>query len=176
MSSGDEIGYGKPPKKSQFKKGQSGCPDGGHKQRRAKKIARAEKEKEATKQLDERIKDVIRKVGREEFNIVIDGERVSMSAVEIIVCNVFRRAMKSDASERQVALALKLAQHGKLLDPSPSGPRPMVLVVNQIKTPEQWAKDTEGELLPRNPLHGIPGVEDWNKTEKKRGVVPDKDE
>jgi hypothetical protein len=31
------VGYRRPPKSGQFKKGQSGCPSGGHAQRRAKR-------------------------------------------------------------------------------------------------------------------------------------------
>jgi hypothetical protein len=178
MSDGDdEVGYGKPPKKHQFKKNQSGCPNGGHEQRRANELARAEKEKEAAKKQDEAIKDLIRKLAREEKRIVVDGERVNMSVLEITLRNVFLRAIKPDANERHVAQALKLYQHAKLLDPASNGPRPMVLVVNRIKTAEEWAKDTEGELLPRDPLHGVPGTEGWNETQRgRRGLIPDEPE
>jgi hypothetical protein len=176
VSDDGEVGFGKPPKKHQFKKGQSGCPSGGHARRRANKAERTRKEKEDVKDQDKAIRDIIRKVAREQHIIVFQGERVSMSALEITVRNVVLRGMKPDAGDRHVSQLLKLFQHAKLLDPAPEGGRPMVLVVSGIKTAEQWEKDTEGELLPRNPLHGIPGAEGLSMRTGRRGLVPDVDE
>jgi hypothetical protein len=174
VSDDDEVGFGKPPKKHQFKTGQSGCPDGGHERRRANKAKRAQKEKEDAKEEDKAIRDIIRKVARERHMIVFQGERVNMSALEITVRNVVLRGMKPDASDRHVSQSLKLFQHAHLLDPVAEGARPMVLVVNQIKSMEEWAKDTEGELLPRNPLHGIPGFENWEgRPTGRRATIPD---
>lgn len=40
-----EVGYSKPPVEHQFKPSQSGCPDDGWKQRRARKAAREARQK-----------------------------------------------------------------------------------------------------------------------------------
>lgn len=162
------VGYKKPPKETQFKKGQSGCPDGGHRQRRASRHAAQRREEEAKKKADKSIKNLIRNVATEVHQVRAAGGVIEMSTAEIIVRSVFARAMKPDASERQQQQALKLLNHVKLLDAPPDGPRPMVLVVNKIQSQEEWMQSTEGELLPRNPLHGIPGAESVLSLPKKR--------
>lgn len=55
--------------------------------------------------------------------------------------------------------------------------RPSVLVVYPIMKVDDWAKATEGELLPKDPLHGIPGAQGLlTDARKPRGSIPDIDE
>lgn len=169
-----EVGYGKPPKKTQFKKGQSGCPDGGHEQRRAKKRAALLEENEQKKRDELELRDIIRKLANEKHRVRTADGVEEMAALEIMLRGIVNRAIKSDASTRDQQQALKLFHHAKLLDPPPAKGRPMVLVVNRIKSKEQWAKDTEGERLSRNPLEGIPGAEHLLDGPKKRSTeTPD---
>lgn len=156
----DNVGYGKPPKKSQFKKGVSGCPDGGHAQRRAKKAAKAKAVKQEIEQTDKQIADIVRKLAREKLQVRTSAGLQEMTRLEATVRRALDGVFQQDSNDRQMRGALALYKHAKMLDPEPvQKDRTMVLVVNRIQSPEEWAKSTEGELLPKNPLEGIPGAE-----------------
>lgn len=170
----EPVGFGRPPRKHQFKKGQSGCPDGGHAQRMANKRKRLEKEKAKNAREEQSITNLIGRVAREPIKVrTSDGRVMTMAKAEAAVRKLLDRALSKDASDRAVKQALDLLKYGKILEPTRKE-RPMVLVVNQIKSQEKWAKETEGELLPRDPLHGIPGAEGLlNRPGKARGTTPD---
>lgn len=155
----EEVGYGRPPKTSQFKPGQSGCPDGGHAQRRAKKLARKKKEEEKEKARDEALVDLVQRLAREEIPVKTANGRSKLSRMEVIVRRALDTAMGPDADPRQIAQALDLLRKAKLLEPRQEKKKSQVLVVYPIMKEDAWAKATEGELLPKNPLEGIPGAE-----------------
>lgn len=166
----DDVGYGKPPKKSQFKKGQSGCPNGGHEQRRKNKAKLKKQANESEKKRVKEIENTARKVMMRERSVMTSTGPKQMSNFEIAFQKFAERCNRDDATTRDYALYFKLADKLKLIqEPPPEGAKTMVLVVNQIQSIDDWAKSTEGELLPKNPLHGIPGIEDALETPVKRG-------
>lgn len=57
-----------------------------------------------------------------------------------------------------------------------NGQKTGVLVVYPIMKVDEWAKATEGELLPRDPLHGIPGAEGLLLEDKTGGRRPPPEE
>jgi hypothetical protein len=165
VSSDDAVGYGKPPKKHQFKKGQSGCPDGGREQKKAKK-ERAKKE-----ELDPGA--MVVKWFTKKKKVKINGKAQELSIIELALMQLEEDVLlHRDPAARK--LLFDVAQKNGWFKPPPRRQKASVLVVSQIKSPEQWAKDTEGELLPRNPLHGIPGFENWEQRPKgRRATIPD---
>ena len=100
-----------------------------------------------------------------------------MTRLEATVRRALDNVFQADSTDRQMQGALRIYKDAKLLDPAPAKDRPMVLVVNAIPTIDEWAKMTEGELLPKNPLEGIPGIEGALDGSKKRPrTTPDDDE
>ena len=77
MSEDDyEVGYGKPPKASQFKKGQSGNPSG--------------KKKPAT------LEDILKRVLAKQVSVTVDGNKQTLSMLELIVQSLVRKAATGD--------------------------------------------------------------------------------
>jgi hypothetical protein len=72
-----KVGYGKPPRHTQFKKGQSGHPSGRPK---GSKI---------------RLADIYEKYGRKKVKMTIDGRAERVSMLEAIVVQQFAMAQKS---------------------------------------------------------------------------------
>lgn len=171
----NSAGYGRPPKKHQFKKGQSGCADGGWTKRRANKLAREEKEAKARTDALKGMQDIIKKVALEKRLVRTQAGAAKMPKLEIIVRNVIDGAMRPDASDRDKNRALKLLHHAKLLEPAANQVRGGVLVVYPIRTEEDWERATAGKRLPEDPLHGIPGAEGYLTNATSRGRIPDED-
>jgi hypothetical protein len=151
--SDDEVGYGKPPKQHQFKKGQSGCPDGGAAIKRAKKHKAKLKGEKSPQQL---VIEHFTKTKR----VRINGKRQTLTMLQVAMMQ-----LEDDVFVKRCPVARKLyfgiaERNGWFKAPPPKSGRSGVLVVNQIRPIDEWIKATEGELLPRNPLHGIPGAED----------------
>lgn len=146
----NDVGYGKPPKKHQFKPGQSGCPDGGAAIKREKK-----KDKDKDASLQQQVTDWLMRKRR----VTINGKRQWLSLIELV-----QLRLEEDALVRRDPAALKrildiAREHGCFEPPKPKTGKTGVLAVRPIRTQEEWIKATEGELLPRDPLHGIPGAE-----------------
>lgn len=153
-------GYGKPPKKNQFKKGQSGCPSGGHKKRRLNQLERKEKETQKLLEKEKSLAETFKRIALEDFPVVASGARTSMSAHEIIMRKLVRRAMKDDADDKHVRQYLSVAAKVGLLDKAPTvDPNTGVLVIYSPMQLAEWEKATEGQLLSIDPLEGIPGAE-----------------
>ena len=86
MYSDDEVGYGKPPKSGQFKPGQSGNPRGRPKGARNVNTLMQ--------------RELARKVVAS-----VDGERKSISALDVIVRQLIQDGLKGKASDRLKVLA-----------------------------------------------------------------------
>ncbi|MFZ2029686.1 MAG: DUF5681 domain-containing protein [Vitreimonas sp.] len=159
--SGDDVkvGYGKPPRSGQFKKGQSGCPSGGHEQRRARKATKAQKVASRERARLRELTNIVKTIALEERKVQTANGAVKMPILEILVRKVALRALEKDASEKDVRRALAMFDKANLLKPVIDTGRTGVLVVRPIMKQDEWLKATEGELLPRDPLHGIPGAE-----------------
>ncbi|MGE0830346.1 MAG: DUF5681 domain-containing protein [Hyphomonadaceae bacterium] len=162
-----EVGYGKPPKHSRFKKGQSGCPGGGRKRKfndsdargaASKKSGSAGSEREETEEQEkEEIFDVFLRVMNEEVSLLgPDGEPVRMSGVEAMFRRLRQRALKGEMSAMRAIKQL----FGKRLEPRAPQSSGGLVVVYAPVSQEQWEADSAGPMLPLNPLEGIPGAED----------------
>lgn len=89
MSNNDK-GYGKPPKATQFQKGQSGNPSG------------RKKEKNSFKSLDRALRDTLLK----EVDVQIGGKRQKMLRLEAIVAVQFTSAMKGSTQAAKFLIGL----------------------------------------------------------------------
>jgi hypothetical protein len=158
------VGRGKPPKEHQFKKGQSGCPGGGHQQRRAKKAKAKEKEKSPG--------EFVVQWFTEKKKVRVNGRTTELSRLEMAFAQLEEEAfVKREPAARK--LIFDVAQRNGWLKAPPAKSRGFVLVVNPILTAEEWAKQTEGERLPKDPLHGIPGAEGLLDPAPRRRHVSD---
>lgn len=119
--------------------------------------------------------DIVRRVGGENIPVKKGGKHMTMPRVEATIRKVLEKALQPDAGPRDIANAMALYRGAKFLESAPSKARSGVLVVYPTMEQEAWAAATEGELLPKDPLHGIPGAEGLMLTKKKRGAIPDED-
>jgi len=77
MSDDDyEVGYGKPPKANQFKKGQSGNPSG--------------KKKPAS------VEEILRRTLANQVTVSVDGKKQSLPMLEVIIQALVRKAATGD--------------------------------------------------------------------------------
>ena len=77
MSEDDyEVGYGKPPKATQFKKGQSGNPSG--------------KKKPAS------LEDILKRTLAKQVTVTVDGKKQSLPMMEVIIQALVRKAATGD--------------------------------------------------------------------------------
>lgn len=169
----DEVGYGKPPKKHQFKKGQSGCPDGGAAIKRAKKAKAARKEQTTSPQ--QMVTDWFTK---QKKRVKINGKARRLTRLELALMHLEEDMfVKRDPNARKLFFAVA-ERNGWLKAPPPRSGKTGVLVVYPIMGQEEWEKATEGELLPKDPLHGIPGAEGLldNPSPPRRPAPPDEDD
>jgi hypothetical protein len=143
----DDVGYGRPPKRTRFKKGQSGCPDGGWKTKRAKTDQEKEEEKPNPSQ---QIFDWYTKKRR----VRVGGVTTEMTAIELMLHQLEEEAfVKKDPEARKLLLGM-LKPMGLLKAPPQRQPGTGVLVVYPMAEQTDWIARTEGELLPKDPLHG----------------------
>ena len=154
-----EVGYGKPPRSGQFRKGQSGCPSGGHAQRRARKAAKAQKAARLERARLRDLTNIVKTIALEDRTVQTANGAVKMPTLEILVRKVALRALDKDATDKDIRRALAIFEKANLLKPEIDRGKTGVLVVHPIMKQDEWLKATEGELLPRDPLHGIPGAE-----------------
>lgn len=88
-----EVGYGKPPKASRFKKGQSGNPNGRKRQERT-------------------IRGIMHKINSEMVTAKLpEGER-QMSALEFVLLSLRNRAAKGDNRATSQFIALTMGAFG----------------------------------------------------------------
>lgn len=168
MSDDDEdddlVGYGKPPKRTQFRKGQSGCPDGGHEKRRARRRAKVERQQK--QQQD--IMSLFARWLSEEKKITVNGKRKKMTRVDLFFAQLEEDALvKKDPAVR--AILLNLLHKNGYMKPAPAKQKGGgVLVVRQPMLLDDWVRKTEGEILTKDPLEGIPGLNRKNLAPNNR--------
>lgn len=83
-----EVGYGKPPKKDQFKPGQSGNPGGRPKGRKS-------------------VHSIVQAVCEELVLVTENGQKKSMSKLEVATASLFSKASKGDVNAIKLLLSLK---------------------------------------------------------------------
>lgn len=154
-----KVGYKNPPKKNQFKPGQSGNPSGGHRKRKLNKLEREEKQAAALREKEAALANAFKKVALEEQEVLANGSRSKMSAHEVIMRQTVSRAMKKDADPRDRRLYFLLAGKVGLLDKASPEERSGVLVIYSPMQLAEWEAATEGQLLTIDPLEGIPGAQ-----------------
>lgn len=153
------VGYGRPPRSGQFKKGKSGCPNGGHEQRRAKRMAAERKAARKERHKLSKVRNIIKEVALEQRVVQTANGRMKLATAEILVRKIVERAMSKDASDKDIRRAFTLFKDQGLFERERDKGQTGVLVVYPIMKEDEWARATEGELLPKDPLHGIPGAE-----------------
>lgn len=91
----NEGGYKKPPKHSQFKKGQSGNPTGRPKSRQSlAPLSRTIHE----------YRQMFIETGYENINVIQDGESVSMPKLQALIIQLFNKAMSGDIRSAKIIL------------------------------------------------------------------------
>ena len=114
-----DVGYGKPPKKNQFKKGQSGNPKG--------------RKKKPQRKTD--MKSLFEKVGNE--TLTVNGN--TMMKKELLINLLYARALKGD--ERAVYPLLALGKSFNAFEGEKGDPSTGVLVVPEIINDEdEWER------------------------------------
>lgn len=147
----DKVGYRKPPKKHQFKKGQSGCPDGGRKQKQAKKDKAQQEEISPS--------DMVANWFAQKHSVKVKGKFTKMTVLEMALAQLQDDAIaKRDPSARKLLFAIA-KNNGWLQAPTPPAKGTGVLVIYSPMQLAEWEKATEGQLLSIDPLEGIPGAE-----------------
>lgn len=84
MSDDYDVGYGKPPKSGQFKKGQSGNPSG----------------KKAPPKLDQ----VLQKALAKTVSVTVDGKKQKLSMVEVMIQSLVRKGANGELRAIKVVL------------------------------------------------------------------------
>ena len=146
-----EIGYGKPPKTTRFKKGQSGNPRG-----RPKKLASTVAEQ------------VARLMG-EQYSARINGEVISMTGEEMIARRLMENALKGDAKAFEKVHQLK-TQHAEAearRAQAAEGPKPLIIELVHAKIPEEECYKRPGERINYNKEKNTITRESWP------GYLPD---
>jgi|TARA_B100000315_G_C14463215_1_gene534727 hypothetical protein len=90
----NEVGYGKPPKKTQFKKGQSGNPKGRPKGSK----------NQGSKSYDERLKDMVLEEAYRTISVQEDGGMASMSMLQAILRSLAVKAAKGDLRAQKLVM------------------------------------------------------------------------
>ena len=146
-----EIGYGKPPKTTRFKKGQSGNPRG-----RPKKLASTVAEQ------------VARLMG-EQYSARINGEVISMTGEEMIARRLMEKALKGDAKafEKVHQLANQHQADLERIARAAEGPRPLIVGLVHAKIPEEECYKKPGERINYNKEKNAIVMETWS------GYLPD---
>jgi hypothetical protein len=121
-----EVGYGKPPVATRFKKGQSGNPSG----RPPKKIAH---------ELDPG--KILQSIDNEEVVVKINGKRKRMPKAEIYFRQLFTKAIRGDLTAAR--LIAKMAT--KYFGPEAEGPSETKFVIVPDKRTPENTNQTEAE-------------------------------
>lgn len=171
------VGYKCPPKHTQFKKNQSGCPSGGHEQRKSRKATREQKQKEELEASLRELENIVAKLAVEKISVSVGGKKIKLSRFQIHTQTVLDAALKPNPNPATVKAANDLYRRAKLFDVKPKD-RPMVLVVPAAMSEDEWAKATEGERMSKNPLEGIPGAENIMEREypTRKARIEEQDE
>ncbi|MFY0639358.1 DUF5681 domain-containing protein [Maricaulis maris] len=147
-----EVGYGKPPKATQFKKGQSGNPRG-----RPKKLP---------KDVAAHMSDIL----AERRPVRINGETVMMSGEELVARRLLEKALKGDPKAFDKVHELE-AQHAaekaRRLAKEKNEAKKIVVELVHATIPEEECYKQPGERIDYHP-DGTPSViERWD------GYLPD---
>lgn len=162
---GYEVGYGKPPLHTRFKKGEkSPAEDGGWPTKRRKKAERQEAERlmqirqeEARKKRAEEIPKRLKAYLQRDVTVVINGTTETVSAMERQMMHLEQKSFTDDKSQTKL---LKLAKDLGVFDkPSEKQQVGVVVVTPPTMSKEAWLKKARATKLPLDPLEGLPGID-----------------
>ena len=126
-----EVGYGKPPRSGQFRKGQSGNPRG-----------RPRKEKASETGENQSVADLLVKVGNEE--VEVGGK--SMTLMEVQIRQLTRKACQGDTAASRLLMQMH-EKAGVSLKPK-ENKGGGVLLVPFTESMETWAAYAEKQQAP----------------------------
>ncbi|MEN0653996.1 MULTISPECIES: DUF5681 domain-containing protein [Hyphobacterium] len=126
-----EVGYGKPPKSTRFKKGQSGNPRG-----RPKKLAST-------------VAGQVSRLMREQYSARVNGEVVSMTGEEMIARRLMEKALKGDpkAFEKVHQLTNQHQAEIERIATIEHNPKPLVIELVHARIPEEECYKKPGERI-----------------------------
>ena len=115
----NEVGYCKPPKHTQFKPGQSGCPTG---------------RKKKPKTFDELMLAELSKTK----TVTMDGKKQKLTQAEVVVVSLMRKAMQGDHKAALLAaMALQKAADSAVEAVKPLTPTEMALLAELLNQSEE---------------------------------------
>lgn len=156
-----DVGYGRPPKETQFQKGQSGNPKG-----------RPKREKPAPMALHEEIAAVLAKKVTVRL---ADGKTQKMSRAQAFVAMVMSEGFKGNAKFLPHAVKIVMTR-GDFVAPVQSDKMTGAIVLERpIDSIEEWKAYSETLRHPLNPLEGLPGI-DPDTIQKIRRITPPEDD
>lgn len=146
-----EIGYGKPPKTTRFKKGQSGNPRG--------------RPKKQHKDVAAHMAALLAK----KRPVRIDGETVLMSGEEVMAHRLMEKALKGDpkAFDKVHQLKTQHAEAEARIAQAAEGPKPLIIELVHAKIPEEECYKKPGERINYNKEKNTITRETWP------GYLPD---
>jgi hypothetical protein len=146
-----EVGYGKPPKATQFKKGQSGNPRG--------------RPKKQPKDVAAHMSDLL----EEKRPVRIDGKTVMMSGEELVARRLMEKALKGDPKAFEKVHQLK-AQHTeelRRLAREKANSNELVVHLVHAKIPEEECYKKPGQRIDYGENGAPTLIETWD------GYLPD---
>ena len=170
-----DFGYGKPPKATQFKKGQSGNNSGGWGPDGKRTRKRAEKKKAEAAAKDRTLAQRILAIAVETRKAKLNGVPTTMPKVEIIFRQVEMLAATGDlvATLRYFRILKEL---GAFAPPPPEAARIGAVVLRAPdRTVAEWS-ERAGQLRTNpDPLHGLPGIdaEAYRKSSRRSPLLED---
>lgn len=146
-----EVGYGKPPKSTRFKKGQSGNPLG--------------RPKKQHKDVAAHMAALLAK----KRPVRIDGETVLMSGEEVMAHRLMEKALKGDpkAFDKVHQLKTQHAEAEARIAQATEGPKPLIVGLVHAKIPEEECYKKPGERIHYNKEKNTITRESWP------GYLPD---
>lgn len=146
-----EVGYGKPPKSTQFKKGQSGNPRG--------------RPKKQHKDVAAHMAALLAK----KRPVRIDGETVLMSGEEVMAHRLMEKALKGEpkAFDKVHQLKTQHAEAEARRAQAAEGPKPIIIELVHAKIPEEECYKKPGERINYNKEKNTITRESWP------GYLPD---
>jgi len=120
-----EVGYGKPPRHSRFKKGQSGCPSGGRKPKRSPS-------------------DLLDKILSETVAVQEGGRKRRMSREEVLMRQLVNRATTGDRQSTKLVLDCRARQQPQPDESANSNTDDFLMAeLRQMLADEEGANDHE---------------------------------
>lgn len=154
-----KVGYGKPPKHSQFKAGCSGNLNG----RPAKAKQKTTRHEVLDRELERRVR------------VKTDGALVTMTVQEAQLRSLIQNALQGKPWANRLLAELQAELEASLKTKAEAPKVGVVVVRRPAVSVEDWVKEYGGQRLPKDPLEGLPGIDPDLLREIKRKKTPEDD-